>query len=478
MQTVAASGGAIVSPRHIHSMLIAALCAAILGACSTTPAITGATIHDDGSTAPYVRVRHPEWSRSAVVYQLNTRQFSDEGTFAAAQAQLPRLKDLGVDIIWLMPIHPIGELNRKGTLGSPYSIKDYYGVNPEFGTMEDFKRFVRAAHEQGMYVILDWVANHTAWDNPLRTAHPDWYDRDYKGDFRPTPWWDWSDIIDLDFSQPGVHDYMAEAMAWWVRETDIDGYRCDVAGFVPLAFWNRVRAQLDQIKPVFMLAEWESRDLHAEAFDMTYAWSWHHTMHDIVQGRAGLSELFVYYSWRESAYPPDAYRMTYVSNHDANAWEGTQFEKFGDGLEAAIVLSVVGDGVPMIYNGQEAGNPKRLEFFEKDPIDWQPHPIGELYKKLFALKKTNTTLANGKAGATMIRVWNTEPEKVFSFVRRNGQDRVFVAINFSDAPQKAVFSRAPIEGRYTEYFSGREVEIATGFEAEIEPWGYRVWVSQ
>lgn len=234
---------------------------------------TTSAIEEKYQPQEYVKLNHPEWSKNAAIYELNTRQFTKEGTFQAAQTQLPRLKKLGVDIIWLMPIHPIGVKNRKGTLGSPYSVKDYYGVNPEFGSMQDLKNFVSAAHDQGMYVILDWVANHTSWDNNLVTEHPDWYDKDYKGDFRPTPWWDWSDIIDLDYSKPELRKYMTEALKYWVKEADIDGYRCDVAGFVPVDFWNNVRKELDAIKPVFMLAEWESRDLHAEAFDMTYAWS-------------------------------------------------------------------------------------------------------------------------------------------------------------------------------------------------------------
>ena len=297
-------------------------------------------VSDPFHPEPYVKITHPEWSKNASIYQLNTRQFSEEGTFKAAQKQLPRLKELGVDIIWLMPIHAIGEKNRKGSLGSPYSVKDYYSVNPEFGTLQDLKDFVSEAHQQGMYVILDWVANHTAWDNELVTKHPDWYDRDYKGDFRPTPWWDWSDIIDLDYSKPEVRKYMTEALKYWVKEANIDGYRCDVAGMVPIEFWNNVRKELDAIKPVFMLAEWESRDLHAEAFDMTYAWSWNEAVHKICKGQADVNALYIYYSWNESAFPDNSLRMTFVSNHDKNAWEGTMYEQFGDGLEAAIVLSV------------------------------------------------------------------------------------------------------------------------------------------
>jgi glycosidase len=427
---------------------------------------------------PYVKLSHPEWSKNATIYQINTRQFTPEGTFRAAAAQLPRLKDLGVVIVWLMPIHPIGAVNRKGSLGSPYAVKDYYGVNPEFGDFEDLKHFVQTAHALGMYVILDWVANHTAWDSNLVTDHPEWYVRDWKGDFRPTPWWDWPDIIDLDYNQPALRQYMTEAMQYWVAEADIDGYRCDVAGFVPTDFWNNVRRELDLIKPVFMLAEWEARDLHAEAFDMTYAWSWYDAVHLITQGKAGLSSLFVYYSWNEKAFPPNCMRMTFVSNHDKNAWDGTEFEQFGDGLEAAIVLSVVGDGMPLMYNGQEAGNPKRLEFFERDPIQWQAHPLGDLYQTLFALKRENTALWNGAWGALMVQVVNSHPTNVLSFVRQNERDSVFAVINFSPEGQTVTFSEHLHHGLYLDYFSQDAVDFQDASHLTLEPWGYRVYVKR
>ena len=426
----------------------------------------------------YVKLAHPEWSKNASLYQINTRQFTQEGTFAAAQMQLPRLKALGVDILWLMPIHPIGEEQRKGTLGSPYSVKDYYGVNPEFGTLEDLKNFVNAAHDMGMYVILDWVANHTAWDNQLRFDHPDWYDKDYNGNFRPTPWWDWSDIIDLDYDRPDVRKYMTEAMKYWVQEVGIDGYRCDVAGFVPVEFWNNVRRELDEIKPVFMLAEWESRDLHAQAFDATYAWSWQEAVHKVLSGHSGLGPLFVYYSWNEGAYPKNSYRMTHVTNHDMNAWEGTVFERYGEAkkVETAIVLSIVGEGMPLIYNGLEAGNDKRLAFFEKDPINWQPHPFNQLITQLLSLQKANTALWHGKDGATMHRVWQDKPDSVFSFVRQNAKDKVFVMINFSDQSQTVSFKDDLQNGQYTEWFSQRAVNIEQTTQITLAPWEYKVYV--
>ncbi|UAA40785.1 alpha-glucosidase C-terminal domain-containing protein [Paraneptunicella aestuarii] len=432
--------------------------------------------NDQYSPEPYVKVKHPEWSKNAILYQLNTRQFTEEGTFVAAAAQLPRLKELGIDIIWLMPVNPIGELNRKGTLGSPYSVKDYYGVNPEFGSLDDLKFFVNQAHELGMKVILDWVANHTSWDNELRTTNPEWYQRDYKGDFRPTPWWDWSDIINLDYSQPGIREYMTAAMKYWVQEVGMDGFRCDVAGFVPVDFWNTVRRELDSVKPVFMLAEWESRDLHAYAFDMTYAWSWSEYMHKIVRGEADMPLLFKYYSWNESAFPREAYRMTHVANHDSNAWEGTMFENYGDALETVIALSVIGEGVPMMYNGQEAGNDRRLKFFEKDPIQWKAHPIGDLYKALFALKHKNTALWNGQYGARMIHVPNDNPKRVLSFVRENEQDKVFAVFNFSDTAREVKFEEKLYHGRYQDAFSGDEVFMSADSSVILPAWEFKVFV--
>ncbi|PQJ80924.1 alpha-amlyase [Polaribacter porphyrae] len=424
----------------------------------------------------YVKIAHPEWSKNAAIYQLNTRQFSEEGTFKAAQKQLPRLKELGIDIIWLMPIHPIGNKKRKGSLGSPYSVKDYYGVNKEFGSLQDLKNFVNEAHNLGMYVILDWVANHTSWDNDLVINHPDWYDKDYKNNFRPTPWWDWSDIIDLNYNKPEVRQYMTEALKYWVNEANIDGYRCDVAGFVPIEFWNNVRKELDALKPVFMLAEWESRDLHAKSFDMTYAWSWNEAVHKICKGKADVNALYIYYSWNESAFPENSMRMTFVSNHDKNAWEGTMYEQFKEGLEAAIVLSVVGEGMPLMYNGQEAGNAKRLEFFEKDAIKWQDHKIGKLYKNLFQLMKENTALWHAKWGSTMIKVPNNVESKVFSFVRQNEKDKVFAVFNFSEESKDINFKESLYTGDYKDFTTKETISLDNNFKLKLAPWSYKVYI--
>ncbi|GAC04635.1 MAG: alpha-amylase family glycosyl hydrolase [Paraglaciecola chathamensis] len=424
-----------------------------------------------------VSIQTPDWSKDAVIYEINLRQFTKEGTFRAAEAHLPRLKQLGVSILWLMPIHPIGNKNRKGSLGSPYAVRDYFSLNPEFGCVEDMRHFVDYAHELGLYVIIDWVANHSAWDNVLVEQHPHWYAKNHQGDFTPTPWWDWDDIIDFDYSQPELRAYMASAMRYWVNETDIDGYRCDVAGFVPQDFWALVRRQLDAIKPVFMLAEWEARDLHYNAFDMSYAWSWNEAMHGIAMGKLPLSKLYKYYSWNEKSFPKASMRMTFVSNHDKNAWDGTQFEQFGDALECAIVLSVLGEGMPLIYNGQEAGNPKRLAFFERDPIDWRGHRIGDLYTDLIALKKAHSALHNGQWGARMIPVTNSYPDKVFSFMRQDKASKVIVMLNLSGEQLPLSLTSNAVFGPVEDWHTGERIELTNKCEFNLAPWQWLVFTA-
>ena len=429
------------------------------------------------SFQPY-KVTQPEWSSHAVIYQVNTRQFSNEGKFTGVTEQLPRIKSLGADIVWLMPIHPIGEVERKGKLGSPYAVKDYMQINPEFGTADDLHTLIKTAHDLSMKVIIDWVPNHSAWDNWLVEEHPEWYARDYKGDFRPSPWWDWSDIIEFDYTQVGLRNYMIEAMCYWVKEFDIDGFRHDVAGYVPNDFWQQARCELDAIKPVFMLAEWENRDMHERAFNMTYAWTWNETMHEIAMGKRSLDSLRKYYSWNERSWPQEAYRMTFVSNHDKNAWDGTQHEQFGDALEASIVLSVIGEGMPLIHNGQEAGETKRLAFFERDPIEWQEHEIGDLYRELIALKKSKVVLGNGEYGARMIQVPNNAMNKVFSFVRHNTDEKVFVVINFSNESVNTGFYETLFEGDYIDFTTGQHHTFSANTQLSLGPWQYKIFVKR
>ena len=425
---------------------------------------------------PYVELKHPAWSRNATIYEVNVRQFTPEGTFKAFEAHLPRLKELGIDIIWLMPIHPIGQKNRKGKLGSYYSVKDYYGVNPEFGTLDDLKALVKKIHGMGMHVVIDWVANHSAWDNPLVTQHPDWYTHTPEGNFQPTPWYDWEDIIDFDYDKPGLRKYMTDALKYWVKEADIDGYRCDVAGFIPVDFWENARTELDEIKPVFMLAEWESRDLHKKAFDMTYSWSLWDKMRDVTTGGKNIGGLVEYMAHDVSTFPRDGYRMTFTENHDKNSWEGNQYANFGAGLPACMVLCGTVNGMPLVYSGQEAGLNRSLAFFDKDPIKWQSHPFFGIYQKLFALKHKNHALWNGEQGGEMIRIFNDKPNQVISFAREKDGNKVIPIINFSAKPVKVKLNSKYQTGSYTELFTAKKMDLKGDDEISLNPWEYVVLV--
>lgn len=425
---------------------------------------------------PYVELTHPEWSKNATIYEVNVRQYTKEGTFNAFAKHLPRLKELGADILWLMPIHPIGELNRKGEMGSYYAVKDYMKVNPEFGTLEDLKSLVKQAHEMGMYVILDWVANHSAWDNPLTKSHPHWYTRDHKGDFQPTPWWDWDDIIDFDYNQPDMRKYMTEALVYWVKEANIDGYRADVAGFIPTDFWDNVREELDKTKPVFMLAEWDARDLHKKAFDMTYAWDLHDALEEVAKGHSDASGVYQHFADSLSAWPDNAIKMNFVDNHDKNSWEDTMFARFGKHLDMSIVLTVMAEGMPLVYSGQEAGLDRSLAFFDKDLIEWKPHPVGDLYKTLFALKRENEALWNGNWGGKMIPVPNSNPKAILSFARQKNQDKVFAVFNFSDTEQSATFNETIQLGQYVEYFTQQPFTVKTDSKISVPARGYKIFV--
>ena len=378
------------------------------------------------------KVKHPQWSKDAVIYEVNIRQHTKEGTFNAFAKDIPRLKQMGIDILWLMPIHPIGEKNRKGSLGSYYAVKDYKGINPAFGTENDFKNLVKVAHENGLKVLIDWVANHTAWDHVWTKTNPEFYTKNDAGNFAP-PVEDWEDVIDLDYSNDNLRAAMADALNYWVAEFDIDGYRCDVAGMVPTDFWNDVRKQLDQIKPVFMLAEGEETELHEEAFDMTYSWELMHLMRKVASGEESPQAIKDMYARDFKRYPEGYYKMNIITNHDENSWNGTADEFFGAGQEAWFVFAATTYGMPLVYSGQEANNKKRIEFFEKDPIDWSGgYVFSPLYRALFQAKLQNPALWNGEFGGTLEWIKTTADDKILAFKRVKGERMVITIINISD----------------------------------------------
>ena len=369
-----------------------------------------------------------DWADTAVVYELNTRQFTPEGTFAAAQKQLPRLKALGVDVIWLMPIYPIGELERKGSLGSYYAIRDYCDVNPEFGTLADFDAFLAAAHEAGFKVVLDWVANHTSPDHPWVTEKPaEWYYRDSLG--HTIVEYDWTDIAKLNYDTPEVGEAMRDCMRFWVKR-GVDGFRCDVAYQVPQAFWEATIPVLREEagREMYFLAEGEETWLHDAGFDATYAWKLHHLLNDIAQGAADGDSLARYVAWNAETYPADAKRLSFTSNHDENSWSGTEFERMGDAWKAMTVLCwTLPESQPLIYTGQEIGWDKRFEFFEKDSVPaWEDNDYTSFYQYLTALRHDHPALDP----ASSCKLLKVSPTSI-SYVRRAGRDKVRVTVDLA-----------------------------------------------
>ncbi|MCZ7609434.1 MAG: alpha-amylase family glycosyl hydrolase [Ignavibacterium sp.] len=414
----------------------------------------------------------PGWAKNSTIYEVNIRQFSKEGTFKSFQKHLPRLKELGVDLLWLMPINPIGKLNRKGTLGSYYSVKDYVDVNPEFGTKEDFKTLVDEIHNQGMHVIIDWVANHTAWDNKWVKTNPEFYTKDSSGNFVP-PVPDWSDVIDLNYDNKELWREMISALKYWVSEFDIDGYRCDVAGMVPIEFWNEVRTELEKIKPVFMLAEWDTPEMHKLAFDMTYDWDLHKIFNGIYAKEKNSTDIIEHILNDKKKYPDYAYRMQFTSNHDENSWNGTEFERLGDAAEVFAVLTYVIPGMPLIYNGQEIGFNKRLEFFEKDSIIWKENKFEKLYKNLNELKEKNKALWDGIKRGSIDFINN---DNDILIIRRSKENKE--VIGFFNLTEKEIEANIRLEktsGVYINFNNDHQIELNGNFQLKLKPWSYIIF---
>lgn len=429
----------------------------------------------------------PEWLGNAVIYEANLRQGTPTRDLKGLQRELPRLKDLGVDVVWLMPIHPISEKNRKGGLGSYYAVRDYKAVNPEFGTMDDLREFVRAAHANGLKVILDEVCNHTGCDNSWVSDHSDYYAKNEAGEmFGP---FDWTDTYKLDYSNPATRAAMADALLYWIREADIDGYRCDVAGEVPTDFWEEVRPRLQAEKPVLMLAEASKPELLEKGFDVDYAWP----MKDLFNAIAATKGVNAYAKEKgqkldrkeardiramierlAADYPQGAIHMNMVTNHDLNSWEGTEFQRYGDGLGAFAVLSYTLPGVPMMYTGQETGFDHAFEFFEADPVqpDYRANDMTAFYKMLNSLKHNRRAL-DSRGDERSIRFFGAPDPDLLVFEREQGGDRLLVMANLSGEPAKVGFlGEAPSVEGMEEYFTGAPAEIP----AALGPWDYKVMV--
>lgn len=375
---------------------------------------------------------HPDWTYDAVVYEMNVRQYTPEGTFAAAAEHLPRLAELGVDIVWLMPIYPIGVKERKGTLGSYYAISDYCATNPEFGTLEDFDAFVAKAHELDLKVIIDWVANHTSPDALWITERPaDWYVRDEQGN--TIVQYDWTDIAKLNYDNADMRAEMEKCMRFWM-ERGIDGFRCDMACEMPFDFWKSVIPSIRKDYPqMYWLAEGENVELHNGSFDASYAWELHHLLNAIARGEKGVAELKEYIAKDAAAHPAEAFRLMFTSNHDENSWAGTEFERMGEAAKVMAMLTfTLPNGQPLIYTGQEMGWNKRFEFFEKDHIPaWENNEYAQFYKELTALRHNNAALAAGERGGKIEYIEDV-PAGVFAFTRAVDGNSVTVYANLTN----------------------------------------------
>ncbi len=412
------------------------------------------------------------WVDDATIYEVNLRQYTPEGTIQAFEKHLPRLQEMGVKILWFMPIHPIGLKNRKGSLGSYYSVQNFTKVNPEFGTLSDFKKLVKKCHSMGFKVIIDWVANHTAQDNPWVKSHPEWYNFDSIGRVLPPSGTDWWDVADLNFEKPALHNEMIKSMSFWIKKCDIDGFRCDVAGSVPMEFWNKASTELNKIKPVFMLAEWEDPAAFS-AFNADYGWELHHILHKIAQGEKKLLDLDTYLNQQISKQPKNAVHMYFVTNHDENSWNGTIKEKFGPLGDAFTAFTMVWGGIPLIYSGQEANLQRRLPFFEKDQIDWSSLSKVDLLKRLVGLKKKNKALSNKIIDNVPSRIHTMADEAIYAFSRTAGNAQVLFIMNISGNTTLVKLSGGLMFDQYQNVMEGAEVKLQNKqLELTIPAYGF------
>ncbi|MBK7882624.1 MAG: alpha amylase C-terminal domain-containing protein [Chitinophagaceae bacterium] len=418
------------------------------------------------------------WIHNTNVYEVNLRQYTKEGTLNAFAKELPRLKEMGVEVLWFMPLTPISQQNKKGSLGSYYACSDYTAVNSEFGNLDDVKNLVRTAHGMGFKVIIDWVANHTGWDHVWTKSHPGYYEKDtITGTFKIASGMD--DIIELDFTNTELRKAMISAMKFWVTECDIDGFRCDLAFWVELDFWLEARAELEKIKTLFWLAENDPLEHpeYGKAFDAAYTWSWMHKTEEFYKKDPDIKILdSVLLKYDATAKNGSGINLWFTTNHDENSWNGTEYEKYGDMALALAVFSFTWDGIPLIYGGQELPNKKRLQFFEKDPIEWNgKYELDNFYKTLNNLRKTNKALSAGDNDVSTYRLRIDADKNVLAYVRKNGGDEVLVLLNLSKDVARFEIQNNIISGKYVNVFDKSNNDFTDSKLFDMQPWEYRVY---
>lgn len=419
-------------------------------------------------------VQPPDWSKNKIIYEVNLRQFTLEGSIRAFMPHIARLRSLGADILWFMPIHPIGEKNRKGSLGSAYSVRDYTAVNPDYGSFDDFKNMVDEIHRQGMYIIIDWVANHAAWDNVWTIEHPEYFSHDAAGNFMCRVK-DWNDVIDFDYSKPTMRQALTDAMKFWVREADIDGFRCDVAMMVPTPFWEEARRQLHEIKPVFMLAEAEEPEHHFCSFDASYSWELLHAFTAVAKGEKKVNVIREQLNNDVLMFPRKSYRLRFITNHDENSWNGSETERLGSAIDVLMVLCYTLPGMPLMYSGQESGLDRKLAFFDKDLIDWGNYRKQSFFVALNALKHKHESLWNGLYGGDMF-IAGSNNSNVLAFGRYKNNDVVLTVANLSCESLEVNLSFPSFFlGVYSHYFKGEKLMLTTEWNVRLNPWEYRIY---
>ncbi|MHB1147641.1 MAG: alpha-amylase family glycosyl hydrolase [Lutibacter sp.] len=442
----------------------------ILASCKTETKNVQSNENSMDSIAPISN----EALESAIIYEANIRQYSPEGTFSKFTEDIPKLKELGVKIIWVMPIYPISTTKSKGSLGSYYAISDYTKVNPEFGNLDDVKNLVKTAHDNGMYVILDWVANHTGWDHVWLKSHPEYYTKDEKGEITHTVGTDWTDVADLNYDNKEMRTEMLSAMKYWLKEANVDGFRCDVAGMVPLDFWENTVTELKKIKPVFMLAEAWEPNLLENAFDMAYGWDTYHRMNAIAQGKETVINWDNRMKQIDTLYQKDDILMNFITNHDENSWSGTVKERMGDASEVMLALSYCAPGMPLIYSGQEYDLDKRLKFFEKDTIPKTKGKVWPLMVKLGELKNNNKALNGGKNAASYTKINSSNEKNILIFSREKEGNKVTFLANLSN---KEVTFTVEKEAESIDFFTNEKFVFSKVKPIILKAWEYKILVN-
>ncbi|MGZ8516583.1 MAG: alpha-amylase family glycosyl hydrolase [Chitinophagaceae bacterium] len=417
------------------------------------------------------------WAHSTNIYEVNVRQYTAEGTFNAFSKEMPRLKEMGVQTLWFMPITPIAQKNKKGSMGSPYACSDYTSINPEFGTLDDFKNLVQEAHRQGFKVIIDWVANHTGWDHIWTKQHPDYYLKDTAtDDFKRASGMD--DIIELDYKNPALRKAMIEAMQYWVKETDIDGFRCDLAAWVEVDFWQEARPKVDSLKHLFWLGEFDELENpdYGNVFDASYTWTWMHKTRDFYQNHLPLNVLDSLLL-RYSNIGDGSMRAWFTSNHDENSWNGTEYDKYGKMAKALAVFSATWNGIPLLYSGQELPNLRKLEFFEKDAIAWTgKYELQAFYKTLLNLHSGHPALRTGDSKGMTYRLNTTSNEHILAYLRKNGDKEVLVVLNLSAKELiNLEITDEHVKGDFRNVFSGEKKDFSKDKKVVMQAWEYVVY---